>query len=143
MFYKRDKKLALAILFSIFTYVLMVASWHSWDGGWSWGSRLLTPIVPVLGFLTAPVIHAAWRKRGDMFVISLFAILGLGIGLLALARNPVQTLVDFVVYGDVAYHETINTVDRSWVALQIRSLREWTMYDIDAYTLARWANLFR
>lgn len=33
--------------------LLLAASWHSWDGGWSWGPRLLVPMLPIWLFPSA------------------------------------------------------------------------------------------
>ena len=136
--YKREKRLALLAAWMVLSYVVMIAAWHNWDGGWTWGSRLLTPIVPILGFLTAPIIETIWNRKGDMLVIILLALLGLGVQLLALAKDPVETLVNFVVYGGINYNQTIFTFNNAWVSLQARSLQTWQFCDLDAYTLRQW-----
>ena len=136
--YKKDKALTLISLWTVLSYALLIALWHNWDGGWSWGSRLLTPIVPILGFLTAPVIESAWGRKGDIIVIVILALLGLGIQLMVLAKDPVITLVNSVVYGGINYNETIFTLNHSWLALQINSLQHWKICDLDAYTLRQW-----
>jgi hypothetical protein len=45
--------------------LLLAAGWHSWQGGWSWGPRLLIPAVPFWlapSFLALPRT-AAWAPR--------------------------------------------------------------------------------
>lgn len=138
MFLKKDKALTLAAASTVVLYILMTASWHSWDGGWSWGSRLLTPILPVLGFLSAPVIDFAWGRRSDFAVVLVLALLGFVIQLLALAVNPLEVLVNAVTFGGVEYNETVNSIENSWLALQWRSLRDWQPCILDAYTLRQW-----
>ncbi len=138
LMYKKDKALTLISLWTVLSYALLIALWHNWDGGWSWGSRLLTPIVPILGFLTAPVIESAWGRKGDIIVIIILALLGLGIQLMVLAKDPVIILVNSVVYGGINYNETIFTLNHSWLALQINSLQHWKICDLDAYTLRQW-----
>jgi hypothetical protein len=138
MFYKKQKSLTLAAALTVVSYILMAASWHSWDGGWAWGSRLLTPILPLLGFLSAPAIDSAWGRRGDFAVVLILALLGFGIGLTALAANPLDSLVNAVVYGGVEYNETINSVQNSWLALQLQSLKGWQFCRLDSYTLRLW-----
>ncbi len=142
-FYKREKTLTIVSVLAVLLYVFMVASWHSWDGGWSWGSRLLTPIIPILGFLTASAIEYAWGRRADILVVVILSLLGLGIQLVALAKNPLETLVQFVVYGGVDYNETVNSVNNSWLALQLRSLKNWQICDLDAYTIRQWLGVCR
>jgi hypothetical protein len=137
-FYKREKALTIVSVLAVLLYVFMVASWHSWDGGWSWGSRLLTPIIPILGFLTASAIEYAWGRRADILVVVILSLLGFGIQLVALAKNPLETLVQFVVYGGIDYNETVNSVNNSWLALQLRSLKNWQICDLDAYTIRQW-----
>lgn len=138
LFYKKEKTLTLAAAVSAALYILMAASWHSWDGGWSWGSRLLTPIVPLLGFLAAPAIDSAWGRRGDFAVVLILALLGFGIQLLALAVNPLETLVNAVVFSGIPYNETVNSIGHSWLALQWQSLQGWQFCQIDSYALRLW-----
>lgn len=138
LFYKKEKALTFAASVTVLFYVLVVASWHSWDGGWSWGSRLLTPILPILGFLSTPAIESAWSRRGDIFVVIGMAVLGLGIQLAAMAMDPVEVLTQAVVYNGVNYNETINSIGNSWLALQVQSLDGWQVCSLDAYTLRQW-----
>jgi hypothetical protein len=142
-FYKREKALTVVSVLTVLSYVFMAASWHSWEGGWSWGSRLLTPIIPILGFLIAPSIEYAWSKPGDILVVIILSLLGFGIQIIALAKNPVETLVNFVVFGSIEYNETINTVNNSWLVLQLRSLKDWNICDLDAYTIRQWFRICR
>lgn len=137
-FYKKEKTLTLVSVLIILSYIFMAASWHSWDGGWSWGSRLLTPVIPILGFLIAPSIEYAWGKRGDIFVIIVLSLLGFGVQIIALAMDPLKTLVNFVVFGSGDYNETVNSITNSWLALQLRSLESWSICDLDAYTIRQW-----
>ncbi|MBI5950913.1 MAG: hypothetical protein HY865_04600 [Chloroflexi bacterium] len=137
-FHKKEKRLTLVALWTVASYILMAAAWQNWDGGWSWGSRLLTPILPLLGFLSAPAIDSAWGRRGDSAVVLILALLGLGIQLVALAANPLDTLVNAVVHGGVDYNETVNSIPNSWLALQLQSLKDWQFCRLDSYTLRLW-----
>ncbi|MCX5823515.1 MAG: hypothetical protein NTY86_08415, partial [Deltaproteobacteria bacterium] len=138
LFYKKEKLLALSIVLTVLAYIIVVASWHDWDGGWTWGSRLLTPIVPLLGFLIAPVLRAAKGKKVEMVLILTLATLGLLVQCLAIARSPIATLVESVFSGNVKYYETLISIDHSFIALQLRSLQNWQWCDLDAYTLRQW-----
>lgn len=143
LFYKREKWLTLVSMITVFSYLLMAASWHSWEGGWSWGSRLLTPILPIMGFLIAPSIQNAWKRRGDLLVVLILFLLGFGIQILALAKDPITTLVNSVVYGNLDFNETINSVNNFWLALQFRGLQSWQICDLDAYTIRQWLGICR
>ncbi len=136
--HKNEKMLTIVVSSTSIFYILVAASWHSWDGGWSWGSRLLTPILPILGFLSAPAIEFAWRRKGDIAVVFVLALLGIVIQLAALAVNPLVNLVNAVVYGGVEYNETVNSIGNSWLALQLQSLRDWQVCSLDAYTIRQW-----
>jgi hypothetical protein len=138
LLFKRDKWLTLSTVSTAIFYILLVASWHSWDGGWAWGSRLLTPVVPLLGFLSAPAIDSAWSRRGDFVVVLVLALLGLGIQLTALAANPLVSLVNATVYGGIPYNDTVNTIPHSWLALQLQSLKTWRFCNLDSYLLRLW-----
>jgi hypothetical protein len=50
--------------------LLLHSLWASWNGGWSWGPRLLLPVLPGLVALTG-VLSNGWRK-----VLVLSAVLG-------------------------------------------------------------------
>ena len=53
-------------------HVAMVSSWRIWDGGYCWGSRLASEIVPFGGLLAIPAIGACWRSSpGRYFVAAL------------------------------------------------------------------------
>ena len=50
--------------------VLLHSMWRGWNGGWSWGPRLLLPVLPGLVALTG-VLSNRWRK-----VLAALAIVG-------------------------------------------------------------------
>jgi hypothetical protein len=130
-----DRSLLYACLSTIPIYMVSVALWHAWDGGWSWGSRLLTPIVPLLGVLIAPVIDRAWANRNLALLVGLLAFIGVSIQLIALARDPMVVLLNGVFSGTVSYDEFLYSPTRNWLVLQARSLSTWRPCDIDAYHL--------
>lgn len=143
LLFKKEKSLSLAAAVTVVLYILMAASWHSWDGGWSWGARLLTPILPMMGFLSAPAIDSAWARRGDLVVIFVMAMFGLVVQLMALVVNPLETLVTEVVYNHVSYNETVNSIGHSWIALQWQTLKDWQFCEVDSYTLRQWVEACR
>jgi hypothetical protein len=50
--------------------ILLHSLWHAWQGGWSWGPRLLLPILPGLVALTGG-LRGGWRK-----LLAVSALLG-------------------------------------------------------------------
>ena len=138
MLYKREKSMAIISAVIVVSQIIIIALWHSWDGGWTWGSRLLTPVIPILGFLTAPAIEYAFKSRRDLFVMIFLAMLGVGVQILAIARDPLKTIVESVVYGNVNYEETVLSIKNSWIVIQAKSLQNWQFCDLDAYTIRQW-----
>lgn len=133
--YRRHRPFAVAVLASIVCYVVAMAAWHSWDGGWTWGSRLLTPILPLVGLLCAPVVERLWSDWRILVVVVALGALGSGVQVFALARDPIRVLNEQVSGGRVPYADTIYSVERSWLALQAQSLSGWTPCDVDAQAL--------
>jgi hypothetical protein len=79
----RRQRAAVALALALFaaTFVL-AATWHSWQGGWSWGPRLVIPGVAVVLVLLAPWIadnttrmRIATALFAVGFVVSLPAVL--------------------------------------------------------------------
>lgn len=122
--WRQRRGLALSLAFTIAGYVGMVALWHSWEGGWSWGSRLLTPIIPLAGVAAGAGIAwletRAWRWRRLVWVALLLC--GLGINVLAMGRDPVDTLTRTVGVGSVAFTETLYSPRHAFPVLQARYL---------------------
>ena len=135
LLYQKEKSLAAVCSITILAYTLTIATWHRWDGGWTWGSRLLTPIVPIIGILIAPVIERMWSKRWLFALVTFLAIVGFGVQIVALAKDPLQVMIVNVANGSIKYDETLYTIHNSWLAMQSRSLSRWQPCDIDAEAL--------
>ncbi|MCX6031088.1 MAG: hypothetical protein NT169_17545 [Chloroflexi bacterium] len=129
---RKDRRVPALCLLTIGAYVLAIATWHSWDGGWTWGSRLLTPVLPLIGILLAPVIETAWANWRVLLVTLVLAVAGGAIQMCALLRDPVQVMFENVEWGNVPYDDTLYSVRYSWLALQLRGLRQWNLCDVDA-----------
>jgi hypothetical protein len=137
LLFKRDRVKFLILLVPLAGYILMVALWHNWDGGSSWGSRLLTPVLPVLGVLLAPAIHRSFSRSGSVssLVVLLLGTIGFGIQVLTITRDPILVLVDFVGKGYATYTDSVISFNKNWLALQVKNLTQWKLCDLDAYTL--------
>src|SRR5216684_3650853 len=109
LFFKREKLLTILCLVVVLAHTITIATWHSWEGGLSWGARLMTPIVPVLGLLIAPTLDFAWRKKSFTAAALLVALTGLGVQLAALVRNPTHVMIERVATGEVKYEDTLYT----------------------------------
>jgi hypothetical protein len=136
-FSKRERWLTIFYLFVVLSYAAIVASWGPLGWGLSWGMRLMTPTLPVLGFLAAPVVDYAWRNKWAVLAPLALGLAGFAIQIIALLRDPTHILIDRVQSGDVKFEETIYSVRHSWLALQIEAARNWQPCDLDSYTLRR------
>lgn len=81
--------LLLAALFAV-TFVL-AATWHSWQGGWSWGPRLVIPGVALVLVALGPWIGTDRRRLG--LAGALFA-LGFVLSFSAVLAPPGMQLID-------------------------------------------------
>ena len=135
LFMKKETVLTTACLVMVISYTLALSCWRGWHGGLAWGARSLLPIVPVLGFLAAPVLDYVWRNKWLASVSVLLAIAGFGIQVLALLRDPTHVLLDNVASGKVEFVDTMYSVRSSWLALQIGMLQHWQPCDLDSDTL--------
>jgi hypothetical protein len=52
---------ALILMLVIFSYLGFYSLWQYWPGGWSWGPRLLVPLLPELIAFTG-LLDTRWRK---------------------------------------------------------------------------------
>lgn len=137
LFFKRDKAMTLMCLFFIVAHALIVACWGPLGWGLSWGSRLMTLTLPVFGIFVAAAIERIWRTKWLVPVPALLAVLGAGIQIIALLRDPTHVLIDRVQSGDVNFEETIYSPSRCWLALQIQDVANPRPCELDSYNLRR------
>lgn len=138
LWWRKEKAVTAVCLLTILGYIFTIALWHRWDGGWTWGSRLLTPTVPLLGILLAPVIERMWSNKWLMGVILFLSFTGTGVQILALASNPMRVLNVYVSSGAIPYDETLFTLRHSWIGLQLREMSAWQPCDVDSHALRAW-----
>jgi len=88
----RRARLTALLLLALFavTFVL-AATWHSWQGGWSWGPRLVIPGVALVLVALAPWIGTSRRRM--TLAGALFAI-GFVLSFSAVLAPPGMQLVD-------------------------------------------------
>lgn len=74
-FLARNKKIALLFVWLILSHLAMFSFWHSWQGGMSWGPRLMLVVMP---YLILP-IGFLWEGFSKEIKVPLVAALVLGI----------------------------------------------------------------
>lgn len=67
------------------TYILAIASFHWWDGGFAFGPRYLVPIVPLLGI---PMMAAKPTPRLLWIAAAIFSV---GLNFIATATDPMPS----------------------------------------------------
>jgi hypothetical protein len=112
--------------------VLLHSLWISWNGGWSWGPRLLLPVLPGLVALTGVLVNG-WRK---LLVVT--AILGF----LVSAPNLVSFFTRYlteaneqgVPFSDVLWKPSRSPLLHAWPAAyrQIEDARSSDVRDLFA-----------
>jgi len=88
----RRARMTAALLLALFavTFVL-AATWHSWQGGWSWGPRLVIPGVALALVALGPWIGTSTKRM--RLAGALFA-LGFGLSFAAVLAPPGMQLID-------------------------------------------------
>jgi len=135
--FKKDRLKLILLLVPVVCYLLLISSWHNWDGGASWGSRLLTPILPILGVMIGTFTHQLILKPklASILVVILLGCIGVGIQLLTITCDPLMVLIDYIGSGYANYSQSVISFDKNWLALQLMNLTHWNWCKIDAYTL--------
>ncbi len=141
LLFKRDRPLALICLFTAIGYIVMAAMWESWFGGTVWGSRLVVPIIPIIGILLAATINELFNATNKklLSMVILLGALGLGIQILTILQSPGIAFAEYARTTSSSQLDTIWSLNKNWLALEIKSLAHWTVCNIDAYSLR---NLF-
>jgi hypothetical protein len=78
-----------------------------------------------------------WRSKWPLPIPILLGLLGAGVQIVALLRDPTHVLIDRVQSGDVKFEETIYSARHCWLALQIDAARNFNPCELDSHTLRR------
>jgi hypothetical protein len=57
-----SRRTVVLIAVATFAHTAMIAKWHDWAGGWSYGPRLMTEAAVLVGFVFI-MTYKAWRQR--------------------------------------------------------------------------------
>ena len=97
LFLRAQKKEALLFGWLIISHLLLIASWHSWQGGMSWGPRLMLVVLPYMilpvGFLLCE--YKAFIKTPVVVALVLGIVIQLPSVTVNIARYYYQMHQDF------------------------------------------------
>ncbi len=110
---KTRNHLILGLFLGMAVFIILHSTWREWHGGWSYGPRLLMPIVPILAILVVP-----WVSR--WYALPLLLI-GLVIELITIPIYPPNVFGAAIVSG-LSLEQTIWSLDNNILVLQVRSL---------------------
>ncbi len=135
--FARNKGLGVLVTGTAVGYVLIAAAWDVWWGGRVWGSRLLTPIVPLLGVPIAAIVRRFQLTNSTRLgvAIALLGALGAGIQLLTLSQDPVVVVGKYISSGYASFADSIMSLTKNALALQLKNLPGTSLCTLDAYSL--------
>ncbi len=80
LFFRRHRRLALALAVTVAAQTAIHAAWWTWSGDWCWGPRFLVPIIPLLA-LPAALALRRWSPPARSIALGL-------VGLSAVVQVP-------------------------------------------------------
>jgi hypothetical protein len=97
----------------------------------------MTITLPVFGIFVAAAMEQIWRRKWLLPIPILLGVLGAGVQITAMLRDPTHVLIDRVQSGDVKFEETIYSARHCWLALQIDAARNFSPCELDSHNLRR------
>lgn len=94
---QRDPWLMGGLLILIACYLISMSKWQNWAGGYDWGPRHIFQVTPFVMIFAAMGV-ARWLDgaRWKRYVFGFVIVLGVGMQLLGLAADPVETTRAFL-----------------------------------------------
>jgi hypothetical protein len=60
-------------------HIIVISAWWDWPGDYSWGSRLSTDILPLLGLLAVPTTALLLESRMGMCLLLALGLVGFAV----------------------------------------------------------------
>lgn len=105
--------LLMGTLFGMAVFFIVHAMWREWHGGWTYGPRLLIPIIPFVILVVAPYL--------TQWIAAPFIWAGCFVQIITLAANPI-TVLNLTIDSGVTLGQTIWWFQVSPIVLQARAL---------------------
>ncbi len=96
----------------ILGFYILHSLWKEWNGGWSFGPRLLIPVLPVTALIVATFLSKSSR------LTILFFLVGSLLQVAALAIDPTKTHLDAIVHEGASFEEMVALSDQTLWSLQ-------------------------
>ncbi|MBX3012464.1 MAG: hypothetical protein KF832_13195 [Caldilineaceae bacterium] len=113
-------------------YLLLYGKWYMWHGGYSWGPRFLTPILPFLALLVGPVwaqvwgATGRWWQRGGVLLLLLLSVMVQWLGLLVhfhLVQDWLANTVEPLFAPETFTQWSYSPLFRQWEYLKAESIQ--------------------
>ena len=139
LLFNKNRLFMIAMLASVLGYIIMASLWDSWFGGTVWGSRLVVPIIPLLGVFVGAVVNELFVSQNKrlLYTIILLGVLGLTIQILPIIQSPGIAFREFTQNGYATQTDAIWSVSKNWLALEIKSLAHWNVCNLDSYSFRK------
>lgn len=91
----KQQSLLIVSLSIILIHSTTYAMWWAWDGAWSWGSRFMLPILPIMCLYLLPVLK---QSQSNRFLRVIVGMIALGSCILQLSG---------ILYSYIPFYETV------------------------------------
>jgi hypothetical protein len=78
---QRLRRLVPLLLLAVIGHLVLIAAWRDWHAGYSWGSRLVVEVVPLLALGMLPVLEGVTRRRSGRLAVAALVLVGVAMQL--------------------------------------------------------------